>query len=175
MGGLRITSVAARSWCLLVILTFDVGHGVARAPLRVKGGRLPARGVPSEPSSPMPESRRPGLPTQMTSRRDGGHCSSESTLQLRLAQRHTLCYTAATAAQKCANILRRLRRSHGGSNDARPLAREGDPLEQQLRSWKEIVKSPYSKLDVDAYTRTRIILMNGIEIEAWKFSHQFHR
>ena len=56
-----------------------------------------------------------------------------------------------------------------------PWREKGIPLEQQFRSWKEIVKSPYSKLDVDAYTRTRIILMNGIETEAWVFSNQFHR
>jgi rubrerythrin len=56
-----------------------------------------------------------------------------------------------------------------------PWREQGIPLERQFRSWKEIVKSPYSKLDVDAYTRTRIILMNGIEVEAWNFGHQFHR
>jgi rubrerythrin len=56
-----------------------------------------------------------------------------------------------------------------------PWRERGIPLDKQLRSWKEIAKSPYDKLDVDAYTRTRVILMNGIEIEAWSFSHQFHR
>ncbi len=68
-----------------------------------------------------------------------------------------------------------MRGSHGGSNNAQPLAREGIPLDKQFRSWKEIATSPYDKLDVDAYMRTRVILMNGIEIEAWNFSHQFHR
>ena len=33
----------------------------------------------------------------------------------------------------------------------------------------------YSKQDVDPYTKVRIILMNGIEMEAAFFSHQFHR
>jgi hypothetical protein len=56
-----------------------------------------------------------------------------------------------------------------------PGARRGIPLDKQFRSWKKIAKSPYDKLDVDAYTTTRVILMNGIEIEVWNFSHQFHR
>src|SRR3569832_340624 len=30
---------------------------------------------------------------------------------------------------------------------------------------------PYSKLDDDAYTRVRVILMNGIESEAQRFQH----
>ena len=35
--------------------------------------------------------------------------------------------------------------------------------------------APYDKLDVDPYTRTRVILMNGIEVESIMFSHQFAR
>src|SRR5687767_12590089 len=31
--------------------------------------------------------------------------------------------------------------------------------------------TPYSKLDNDAFTRVRVILMNGIEAEALRFSH----
>ncbi len=56
-----------------------------------------------------------------------------------------------------------------------PGARRASRLEKQFRSWKEIGKPPYDKRSVDAYTRTRVILMNGIEIEAWNYGHQFHR
>jgi UDP-3-O-acyl-N-acetylglucosamine deacetylase len=41
--------------------------------------------------------------------------------------------------------------------------------------WKTMYPKPYSKQDVDPYTKVRIILMNGIEVEAAIFSHQFHR
>lgn len=56
-----------------------------------------------------------------------------------------------------------------------PWQEKGIPLDEQYRSWKEIVKEPYHKLDVDAYSRARIILMNGIEQEVWVFSHNFSR
>ena len=46
----------------------------------------------------------------------------------------------------------------------------GVPLEQQRFTWKELVQPPYSKLDDDAFTRVRVILMNGIESEALRFS-----
>jgi hypothetical protein len=35
--------------------------------------------------------------------------------------------------------------------------------------------TPYNKNTVHPYTRTRIILMNGIEVEAAMFKHQFSR
>jgi len=56
-----------------------------------------------------------------------------------------------------------------------PLQEKGIPLEKQYRGWKQIVQAPYHKQLVDAYTRCRIILMNGIENEATLFSHQFAR
>src|SRR5215211_5488044 len=51
------------------------------------------------------------------------------------------------------------------------LKDKGTPLEQQRFTWRELVQPPYSKLDDDAFTRVRIILMNGIESEANRFSH----
>ena len=45
------------------------------------------------------------------------------------------------------------------------LKEKGIPLEKQLRNWHQIVGKPYNKTDVDCYTRTRQILMNGIEVE----------
>lgn len=48
---------------------------------------------------------------------------------------------------------------------------KGTPLEQQRFTWRELVGKPISKLDDDAFTRVRIILMNGIEAEALRFGH----
>ncbi len=47
----------------------------------------------------------------------------------------------------------------------------GTPIDQQKFTWKDMVQTPVSKLDIDAFTRVRIILMNGIESEAVRFSH----
>lgn len=48
---------------------------------------------------------------------------------------------------------------------------KGIPLEKQKFDWQDIVRVPTSKLDDDAFTRVRIILMNGIEAEAVRFQH----
>jgi hypothetical protein len=56
-----------------------------------------------------------------------------------------------------------------------PLEQPGIALEDQLRNWSELNVEPYDKLDVHPYTRTRVILMNGIEVESIIFSHQFAR
>src|SRR5690554_4250192 len=48
---------------------------------------------------------------------------------------------------------------------------KGTPLEQQKFTWREISPKPLSKLDDDAFTRVRIILMNGIEQQANRFQH----
>lgn len=52
---------------------------------------------------------------------------------------------------------------------------KGCPLDKQKFTWRDMVRSPVSKLDMDAYTRVRIILMNGIELEALRFGHSFAR
>jgi hypothetical protein len=44
-----------------------------------------------------------------------------------------------------------------------PLDRMGIPVEEQFRSWSGLNVAPYDKRTVDPYTRTRVILMNGIE------------
>ncbi|MFW5924820.1 MAG: hypothetical protein ACOCV4_01575 [Myxococcota bacterium] len=51
------------------------------------------------------------------------------------------------------------------------LEDKGVPVEEQSFTWKELVQDPISKLDDDAFTRVRIILMNGIESEALRFGH----
>jgi hypothetical protein len=56
-----------------------------------------------------------------------------------------------------------------------PLEETGMPVEEQLRSWSQLNVEPYDKADVHPYTRTRVILMNGIEVESIIFSHQFAR
>jgi hypothetical protein len=56
-----------------------------------------------------------------------------------------------------------------------PLDEKGMPVADQLRSWSEINVEPFDKLAVEPYTRTRVILMNGIEVESIIFSHQFAR
>ena len=47
----------------------------------------------------------------------------------------------------------------------------GCPLERQRFTWRELVQAPISKLDDDAFTRVRIILLNGLELEALRFQH----
>lgn len=51
------------------------------------------------------------------------------------------------------------------------LKEKGIPLEKQVRCWHDIVKRPYKRFEADCYTRTRQILLNGIETEAWGFKH----
>lgn len=51
----------------------------------------------------------------------------------------------------------------------------GVPLEKQQFTWRDMVQAPTSKLDDDAFTRVRIILMNGLESEALRFSHSCAR
>jgi len=56
-----------------------------------------------------------------------------------------------------------------------PLDHKGIPLDQQIRNWRELNVEPIDPEAVDPYTRCRIITMNGIEVEAVMFSHQFAR
>ena len=55
------------------------------------------------------------------------------------------------------------------------LTDKGTPIDQQKFSWKDLVQKPISKMNVDAFTRVRIILMNGIESEAIRFGHSCAR
>ncbi|MCD8025319.1 MAG: hypothetical protein LUE64_07275 [Candidatus Gastranaerophilales bacterium] len=56
-----------------------------------------------------------------------------------------------------------------------PLKEKGIPLDKQLRNWEKVSGRPYKRETVDCYSRTRQILMNGIEIEAWNFKHNLLR
>ncbi|MGZ8219713.1 MAG: hypothetical protein ACXW2B_20220, partial [Methylomagnum sp.] len=52
---------------------------------------------------------------------------------------------------------------------------KGIPLDKQRFTWKDMVQKPISKLDDEAFTRIRIILMNGLETEALRFGHMCAR
>lgn len=56
-----------------------------------------------------------------------------------------------------------------------PLKEKGIPLDRQLRNWSELNSAPYDTADVHPYTRCRVILMNGIEVEAMINSHNTAR
>jgi len=51
----------------------------------------------------------------------------------------------------------------------------GVPIDRQTFTWRELAGPTYSKLDDDAFTRVRVILMNGIEMEALRFAHSCAR
>jgi hypothetical protein len=59
----------------------------------------------------------------------------------------------------------------GGYMALNLLKDQGVPLAKQHFTWKELVQPPFSKLNDDAFTRVRVILMNSIESEALRFSH----
>jgi len=56
-----------------------------------------------------------------------------------------------------------------------PLDQKGVPVEEQFRSWRELNVTPVDIEGGDPYTRCRIVVMNGIEVESIMFSHQFAR
>jgi rubrerythrin len=56
-----------------------------------------------------------------------------------------------------------------------PLDEKGIPLEEQFLPWDKANPQPYDKKSVHPYTRTRVILMNGIEVEGAIFKHQLAR
>lgn len=57
----------------------------------------------------------------------------------------------------------------------RPFDIDGIPIKEQFMSWHEMIQPPYNKDNVDAYTRTRVILMNGIENNSILTSHALER
>src|SRR5690606_13221485 len=75
--------------------------------------------------------------------------------------------------------LRRYPRASRSIDKGLPMAlsftEKGRPLDEQRFTWRDLVQKPISKLDDDTYTRIRIILMNGIELEANRFSHMCAR
>ena len=56
-----------------------------------------------------------------------------------------------------------------------PFSHRPSPVFESYKNFKELYPKSYNKNEVDPYTKTRIILMNGTEFEANWFSHQFAR
>ena len=56
-----------------------------------------------------------------------------------------------------------------------PFKENPRSIEKALQNWQQMYPKSYNKREVDPYTKTRIILMNGTEFEANWFSHQFAR
>ncbi|MEG2310720.1 MAG: hypothetical protein RSB76_01880 [Clostridia bacterium] len=48
-------------------------------------------------------------------------------------------------------------------------------INDTIIDWNTMYEKPYNKYEVDPYTKARIILANGAEVEATFFSHQFSR
>ncbi|MBK0392483.1 hypothetical protein [Ramlibacter algicola] len=49
------------------------------------------------------------------------------------------------------------------------LKDRGTALDKQRFTWKELAGKPISKLDDDAFTRIRVILMNGVELDSLRY------
>ncbi len=45
----------------------------------------------------------------------------------------------------------------------------GTPVDRQRFTWKELAGKPISKLDDDAFTRIRVILQNGVELDSLRY------
>lgn len=56
-----------------------------------------------------------------------------------------------------------------------PFTHKPCPITAGYKNFKELYPKSYNVCEVDPYTKTRIILMNGTEFEANWFSHQFAR
>jgi len=56
-----------------------------------------------------------------------------------------------------------------------PFEQKPMNLTDGIMDWCTVYPKPYCKNTVDPYTKVRIILMNGIEVEAIIFKHQFSR
>ncbi len=56
-----------------------------------------------------------------------------------------------------------------------PFKEKGLAPEKQIANWSELNITPYKKEAVHPYTQARVILMNGVEVEAVMFKHQFAR
>ena len=56
-----------------------------------------------------------------------------------------------------------------------PFNESFKPIDENFKNWDSINVKPYNKNEVDPYTKTRVILMNGAEFEQVWFGHQFQR
>lgn len=56
-----------------------------------------------------------------------------------------------------------------------PFKEKAGKVFSGVKNWSDLYSYSYDKNNVDPYTKTRVILMNGAEYEANWFSHQFSR
>ena len=56
-----------------------------------------------------------------------------------------------------------------------PFDQKPMPIARTYESFQDLYPRPYHPMDTDPYTKCRIILMNGTEFEAVKFTHQMAR
>ena len=56
-----------------------------------------------------------------------------------------------------------------------PFEMKPKKVDDCVLSWSDLAARPYKKQEVDPYTKTRIILLNGAEYEGVWFSHRFSR
>lgn len=56
-----------------------------------------------------------------------------------------------------------------------PFELNPDDMGVRFYDWDSIYPRPYDKEDTNPYTKTRVILMNGTEVEQVFFLHEFHR
>ncbi len=57
----------------------------------------------------------------------------------------------------------------------KPFEEKPKPFLSTVFDWDKLYAQPYDKNAIDPYTKARIILMNGIHVEAVMFGHNFHR
>src|SRR5690606_7912117 len=101
-----------------------------------------------------------------------GGCSAAAWLKRRAGGADCRISRTTDAAQRAAcSGFPHTRSTPGGIMTVNLFDTRGTPLERQRFTWKEISQQPISKLDDDAFTRVRIILMNGIEQQANRFQH----
>lgn len=56
-----------------------------------------------------------------------------------------------------------------------PFMEKPIQMKDTIMDWSTLYPISYNKMVADPYTKVRVILMNGIEVEATMFKHQFHR
>ena len=56
-----------------------------------------------------------------------------------------------------------------------PFVEKSSTIFDSIQNWNDLYDYSYDKDEVDPYTKTRVILMNGTEYESNWFSHQFAR
>ena len=56
-----------------------------------------------------------------------------------------------------------------------PFQLTPEKMTDSFMDWQRLYPGSYDKWETAPYTRVRVILMNGTEFEAVRYSHAFHR